>query len=297
MTPRILALVPTISPQRVAAAGPWLRAFRADGIDLRIVANAASVAAAASSCEVPVIDSNDNPGFARSIRAAVAAVDDGDWIVLLNDDLVVPITAPARIRAALCDVTSPDAPGAGEIVYFGPEPERPLPGRWGVFASLSLLEPVLRRLPHITSRDGARPGYRSFSAVAVRRSTWTELGGLDPRFVFCFEDAFFVRTHLARGGSVPRAIDVGIAHHKSSTTSRHIARVLPAVAFSARAYLDAVGTPGRTADAIVVVALLVRAPLALLGSAAPRDHLRGIVRAIGAVLRHREPSLPAYDTL
>ena len=297
MTPRILALVPTISPQRVAAAGPWLRAFRAEGIDLRIVANAASVAAGASSCEVPVIDSRGNPGFARSIRAAVAAVDDGDWIVLLNDDLVVPDAAPSRIRAALRDASCGEAPGAADIVYFDPEPERPLPGRWGVFASLSLLESVLHRLPRSTRGRSDRPGYRSFSAVAVRRRTWTELGGLDPRFVFCFEDAFFVRAHLARGGRVPRAVDVGIAHHKSSTTSRHIARVLPAVAFSARTYLDAVGTPGRTADAIVVAALLVRAPLALFGSAAPRDHLRGIVRAIGAVLRRREPSLPAYDTL
>lgn len=291
MTPRILALVPTISPQRVAAAGPWLRAFRAEGIDLRIVANAASVAAVASSCEVPVIDSRGNPGFARSIRAAIDAVGAGEWIVLLNDDLVVPIGAPARIRATLSDAS------AADIVYFDPEPERPLPGRWGVFASLSLLESVLHRLPGSARGAGDRPGYKSFSAVAVRSRTWTELGGLDPRFVFCFEDAFFIRTHLARGGSAPRAVDVGIAHHKSSTTSRHIARVLPAVAFSARTYLDAVGTPARAADVIVVAALLVRVPLALFGSASPRDHVRGVILAIGAVLRHREPALPAYDTL
>ncbi|MFJ4039436.1 hypothetical protein ACIPVB_15325 [Microbacterium sp. NPDC090007] len=294
MTPGILALVPTISPQRIRAAGPWLRALRAEGIDVHIVANAASVASLASSWEAPLIDSRANPGFARSIGAAVAAVAEPEWVVLLNDDLVMPEDAPARIRSVLC--AAPSAGGC-DIVYFDPEPQRPLPGRWGVFATLSLVEPVLRRLTPSSHRARVRPGYKSFSAVAVRYRTWAELGGLDRRFVFCFEDAFFVRAHLARGGSTPRSVDVGVSHHKSSTTSRHIAHVLPAVAFSARTYLEAVGVHPRAADAVVVAALLVRVPLALFGSASPRAHVRGVSRAIGAIVRRREPSLPAYELL
>lgn len=297
MTPRVLALVPTISRSRVVAASPWLRALRREGIDVRIVANAASVAAAATELDAPVIDTGANPGFARSILAALAAVDEWDWVVLLNDDLILGDGVAAHLRSAIAGAADRrDNPA--DLLYFDPEPMRPLPGRWGVFVSVSLLEALgVRFARRVRVRPRARLGYKSFSAVAIHRDAWTRAGGLDARLIFCFEDALFVRNHRARGGAEPVSIDVGISHEKSTTTSRHIARVLPAVAFSARRYLEVLGTPARVAGAIVVAALIVRLPLVVFASAPPRAHLLGIVRAARAVASGREPSLPPYELL
>lgn len=297
MTPRILALVPTISRTRALAAAPWLRALRAAGIDVRIVANAASVASAAADLDAPVIDTGANPGFARSILAAIATVDEWDWVVLLNDDLIFRAEAASHLQNAI-DGAADRSNGPAELLYFDPEPLRSLPGRWGVFLSLSLLEALSARFVrrHRIARGG-HGGYKSFSAVAIHRRAWTRAGGLDGRLIFCFEDALFVRNHRIRGGAEPVSIDVGISHEKSTTTSRHIARVLPAVAFSARTYLEVLGTPVRFANAIVLAALIVRLPLVVFASAPPRAHLRGIVDAARAVASGREPSLPSYELL
>lgn len=296
--PRILALVPTISPGRVRAARPWIDALRTEGVDVRIVANAASVAAAAAG-EGPgrVIDTRANPGFARCLTAAVRSVEQWEWVVLLNDDLVLDGRAPALMREAIADAHA----NHRDVLYFDPEPLRPLPGRASVFASLSLLEPTVARLRRRRGRPerATSPGgtYKSFSAVAISRSAWTARGGLDERFVFCFEDAFFVREHVAGGGAPPVPVDVGIRHDKSTTTGRHIARVLPAIAYSARTYLEATGTRPRVADGLVVAALLLRVPLTPFASAPTGPHLRGIAAAVAAVTRRREPALPAYELL
>ncbi|BAJ75158.1 hypothetical protein MTES_2194 [Microbacterium testaceum StLB037] len=291
--PHIVALIPTISGARIAAAGPWIAGLSAHGVDVRVVANAASVVASPPSVGARVIDSRANSGFARSLTAAMATIDAWDWVILLNDDLLLDETSPARIRAAIVEAAS-------DILLFDPEPARPIPGRRGVFESLSLFEAVLARLRRRRKRFSAGPGaptYKSFSAVAISHAVWSDLGGLDDRFVFCFEDAYFVRAHLARGGSTPASVDVGITHDKSTTTGRHIARVLPAIAYSARTYLVATGCRPRLAEALVLLALVARLPLVPFAAAPIRPHVLGILRSLLAVARRREPALPRYELL
>lgn len=293
--PRVLVLVPTISPTRVAAAAPWLTALRdpVAGFDVRIVANAASVADHRLGWAAPVIDTGANPGFARSVSAAARAVGTWDWVVLLNDDLRFSPETPGRIRDA---IRTADGTG-GELIYFDPESLRPLPDPSGVFLSLSLLESVASRLRRTPGDRAVGATYKSFSAVAIRRTAWDRCGGLDERFVFCFEDAYFARRHLEGGGVEPQSIDVGLVHDRSTTTSRHIARVLPAVAFSARTYLRVTGTRALASDLLVLTALSIRLVLLPFASAVPLEHLRGVMSAMSAVLRRCEPPLPDYDRL
>lgn len=293
-TARIVALIPTISPARITEAAPWIEGLSAHGIDVRVVANAASVAASAAPPGARIIDSRSNPGFARSLTAALGSVSEWDWVVLLNDDLLFGDETPARIRDAVASATS-------DVLLFDPEPARAVPRRREVFESLSLLEAAATRLrergfPTALPRAGGDT-YKSFSAVAISRAAWFETGGLDNRFVFCFEDAFFVRRYLNRGGIRPTSLDVGIAHKKSITTGRHIARVLPAIAYSARTYLEATGSHPRSADALVVAALLVRLALIPFACAPAGAHVHGVLRSLRAVVRRREPALPDYESL
>lgn len=291
--PRIVALIPTISPVRIAEAAPWIAGLSEHDIDVRVVANAASVVASPPPVGARIIDSRTNPGFARSITSAMNAIDGWDWTILLNDDLVLDETTPARIRAAIADAAS-------DILLFDPESARPIPGPRGVFTSLSLLEAVVTRLRGTRRPAAPRPGsstYKSFSAVAISRPAWSALGGLDDRFVFCFEDAYFVRAHLARGGATPAALDVGITHDKSRTTARYIADVLPAIAYSARTYIEATGSRPRVADAVVLLALAARIPLVPFAAAPIVPHMHGVLRSLRAVASRKEPALPEYELL
>jgi len=298
---RVTVLVPSISASRLERARTWLAALTAEGFDVRVVANSASAAASAPRLSATVVDTGANPGFSRSIVAALEGAPAWDWVLLMNDDLDLAAAAPAAIRRVLADHGEADA----TIVHLGDEPARALPTVGGVFASVSLLDALRHRFGRADQagrehraarrgREGVASTYRSFSAVAISRASWRRVGGLDRRFVFCYEDAFFVRRHRALGGEEPVCVDVGIRHEKSASTGQHIRTVLPAIAFSAFRYLCAIGVTERRASRVVVAALLLRVPLVPFASARTGEHLRGIVAAIRSVSSRREPALPRY---
>lgn len=290
---RVTVLVPSISAFRLGRARTWLAALTAEGFDVRVIANSTTAAAVATALPATVVDTGTNPGFSRSILGALVSAPEWDWLVLMNDDLELSPDAPAAIRRVL-----EGAGGDGaRIVHLGSEPARPLPTPLGVFSSLSLLDALRHRLLRHRPermRAGEASTYRSFSAVAISRTAWERVGGLDRRFVFCYEDAFFVRGHRALGGDEPMCVDVGIRHEKSASTGQHIETVLPAIAFSAFRYLCAIGVAERRASRVVVAALVLRVVFVPLASARAADHVRGIVAAVRSVLARREPALPRY---
>ncbi len=292
MAPRVVVLVPSISAERLGRARGWLTAMRTAGFDTRVVANSASAAEAARRLSLDATDTGANPGFARSIITALAGAEPWEWLLLMNDDVDVGHGAVEAIRLALDEA---GRQGSG-VVFFGTEPDRPLPRAAGVFATLSLLDAVRGRFPQRRPRD-ATATYRSFSAVAISSSAWHLVGGLDRRYVFCFEDADFIRRYRHLGGGEPLRVDAGIRHHKSASTGQHIAGVLPAIAYSAHTYLRASGVGAARASTVVVLALVARIVLTPFAAARVGPHLRGVLRGIRCVLQGREPSLPAYDRL
>lgn len=293
---RIVALIPSIRAENIRAAAPWLAALADSGIEPVIVANAASVACM-EDAPARIHDSGQNPGFARSLARAALAVGDWDWLVILNDDLIF---STATAQQILEQIRSHRDSTFG-LILLDQEVPRAIPNTAGVFASLSLLDDVARRLRIASSRSTRSKDptamYKSFSAAAISRRSWDELGGLDERFVFCFEDADFTRRHEQHTGAPPSFPVIDIHHSHSMSTKATIALVLPAIAVSAHTYLRKSGSSRLLASAVVLAALIVRAPLSLLSSAPRKSHLVGIGRSMAAVLTGREPQLPAYDQL
>ncbi|MDZ5146133.1 glycosyltransferase family protein [Microbacterium testaceum] len=290
--PRVVVLVPSISAHRLSDARTWLTAMRDAGFDTRVVANGATAYMESQRLLLHAMGTGSNPGFARSINSALEQVEGWDWLLLLNDDVDVEEGAAQAIRDALRDA---EVAGTG-VVFLGTEPDRPLPGTWGVFTSLSLLSAVRSHFPHAARRDLSRT-YRSFSAVAISASAWSLVGGLDRRYVFCYEDADFIRRYRGLGGAEPLRVDAGFSHQKSASTGQHIAGVLPAIAYSADTYLRAVGVGCFRASAVVILALVVRSALTPFAGARIGQHLRGIARSIRCIVLRHEPSLPTYDQL
>ena len=299
----LLAVVPSISSLRVSAAAAWLERLSQCGVEVLLVANARSVADMASPPGVRLIDSQSNPGFATSVNHAVLLANvDWDWVLLLNDDLDLSSDVIDRMIETLEHVDSVSGVG---ILYFDPEAVRSVPGRRAVFASLSLLGDAWRRSRSAGSdpdffdeRNEVEPGaYKSFSAVAISRTLWTAQNGLDEALVFCYEDAEFAQRAAAIHAYRAQEVRLPINHDRSASTSAHVDKVLPAVAYSAVAYLK--NRPRRTRGATVVVlfGLLIRVAFIPFASADRRKHLRGITSAMRTIVAGSTPPLPAYEDL
>lgn len=284
----IRALIPSYRPDTAQLSG-LMAAFEAAGAEPVVLANGAVALEVADEAGLPRLAPGRNAGFGPSIRWAVDRLEPWDWLVLANDDLRVERDGLAAALAALGDGATP------EVVHLDADVERPLPGPVGVFANVSLLARVLERA---RPRAGATEdtGYRSFSCVAISRAAWLVTGGLDPALPFTYEDADFVRRLRAAGGRTRIAVDAGVHHERSTTSSRAVADVLPIATWSSLLYLRKWWRPrGGAAPLLVAAALVLRIALLPLGRADRRAHLTGVLRALRAVLSGRAPSMPPYD--
>ncbi|MDF1706231.1 MAG: hypothetical protein P1U38_15795 [Aeromicrobium sp.] len=261
------------------------------GVEVVVVANGRRLRESAAARNLPVVSSGKNGGFSASIALGAEQVGHWDWLLIVNDDVTIDLE---RFRQNLQRFVNEDQ--AAGIVYLNDEAPRPFPTRGAVFNSLSLLGAILTRIRTPSSAPDSRT-YRSFSTVAISRSAWEAVGGLDPSMPFTFEDADFVRRATDLGVDSFAVTGSGADHLHSVSTGRHIASVLPVSTHSAIVYLDKWYTGlGLSNRALVAIALLIRIPLSPWTKAPKLPHLVGIARALRVVFGVR-PKLPPFEDL
>ncbi len=295
--PSVLVVCPSVTPERAERF-----CTAADGA-IRMGADLGAVLVANSADTWPLADRwpdlvvrGSNAGFAASINQGAAVTDDFRWLVVANDDMAVDAAALARLAGHLAEEPA-DAP---RITRLTDERWRRVPGLAGVFTNLSLVERVAPRLTNrwslgLEEPSGSGAGvYPTFALVAISRRLWLDNDGMDESLPFCYEDAWFVRQARASGTDVVLdSYDLGVHHHRSSTTTTNIHVVLPVITRSALVYLRLIGTNPLVARAVCLAALLLRIPLSLAASADRRRHLVGIRRSLATVLLSRRPNLPS----
>ena len=289
---RVRAVVPSLAgaPPRLVQLCDDLRRAGADPV---VVPTGALVEAALrETAGVEMWPIGANPGFATTIHHG--AQGDWDWLLVVNDD----VTVDARRLSSALDALEHHKSGARVISFLDPVTPKPVPSRADALLGLSLLGPVLTRLHVLRARTAVRPErqhYRPFSFVAVSRALWDELGGLDERFVYTFEDADFARRAHASGAVVDFPDDTGVSHLKYGTSTSRIRTVLPCAAYSTAVYLEGLGMGPRQARAACIAALVVRVPLVVVVGGLPRrEHLAGVAGALRSFITARRPSLPDY---
>lgn len=296
MPVRAIAVVPTIDAGNLQRALPWLSLLLEHGVVPVIAANSAATASAALPPGFLRSSDGTNGGFAHSVNRGARDAHEWDWMLLLNDDLGLTedavIAMTSAVRAGRRDVP--------ELLMFDPEPPRRIPSSVQAMLGLTLIFEIPGRLRSdpVTARvaDGPLPDgmFKSFSAVAVNRASWEQIGTLSERFLFCYEDVEYQRRFAARHG-VARAVPVTIQHDRSKSTKSRIRLVLPAIAASATAYAQSSGVPGPVARALAVVTLTIRIPFVFASSAPWGEHLRGIATGIRLAVTGAPATLPPFD--
>lgn len=257
-----------------------------------VVANSRRLCEDLESAGVPYVTSGHNGGFGASVLLGAAGA--WDWLVILNDDLEFE---PDELAACLAP-DSLDAYGPSTIIHLDNESTRCLPGPLGVLLSMSLISNVARHVPFRRRDPGlATPdSFRSFSAVAIGREAWDRVGGIDPRYPFAYEDADFVRRARPHGITVA-AMPTTITHRHSQTGGRFITAVLPVSSWSALEYLTKWFGRRALYRWLLVLALLIRAPIAAVALAHPRRQLRAVTAAAKALIVDRQPTLPEWNAV
>jgi GT2 family glycosyltransferase len=287
---RVRVVIPSLLGDVARLASMCDSATRA-GASPVVIANSARLYRQLVSTKIPNITSGRNDGFAASV--ILGAEGDWDWLVILNDDLTFD---PDELASCL----SPehlDAFDHATIVHFDNEPARQIPTRFGVLLSVSLLTNVGRKafIRWRAPRDEGNDSYRSFSAVAIGRHAWDQVGGFDTRYPFTYEDADFVRRAAGFGVKV-RGVRTNIVHLHSQTGGQFITAVLPVATWSALEYLTKWFGKRTLHRWLLVLALGVRAPIAAATSQ-PRRQMRAVANAVRALITDERPSLPEWESV
>jgi GT2 family glycosyltransferase len=257
-----------------------------------VIANSAQLYEELATSAIPHLTSRRNDGFAASV--VLGSEGDWDWLVILNDDLVFD---PDELTECL-SVTRLELFDPATIVHFDNEPARQIPNRVGVLMNVALLSNIARKA--FSRWRSARPdgenSYRSFSAVAIGRRAWDSAGGLDTGLPFTYEDADFVRRARGRGVQV-RGISTGIVHLHSQTGAKYITTVLPVATWSALEYLTKWFGHRTLNRWLLLLALVVRTPIAVLTTSTPRIQVRALANTASALLHDERPSLPDWGVV
>jgi GT2 family glycosyltransferase len=211
---------------------------------------------------------------------------------VVNDDVTVD---PDRLAATL-DSLRESGRDDRCLAFLDPVEPKPVPTIPDALLGLSLLGPVIvrLRLPARRGRSKASDTFRPFSFVAISRSLWDELGGLDEAFIYTFEDADFARRAHAAGATLLFPDDTGVSHRRYGTSTSRMRSVLPCAAVSTATYLQTLGMRPAAARVACLAALAVRTPLVLVAGIPKREHLLGIAAAAQAFVLCRRPHLPDY---
>lgn len=288
---RVRVVIPSLVGDVSRLASMCDTATRA-GASPVVIANSARLYHRLVSTAIPHITSGRNDGFAASV--ILGAEVDWDWLVILNDDLAFD---PDDLASCL-SAEHLDAFDLATIVHFDNEPARPIPSRFDVLLSVSLLSNVARKafLRWRAPRPEGKNSYRSFSAVAIGRLAWDGVGGFDARYPFTYEDADFVRRARTLGVQVI-GTRTSIVHLHSQTSGQFITAVLPVATWSALEYLTKWFGNRTLHRWLLVLALGVRAPIAAMTMSRPRRQMRAVANAARALLVDDRPSLPEWESV
>lgn len=289
---RILALIPSYSGQLLELR-ELTEALLLSGADPFVVPTSAGLASRLTGSGIPHLRIEGNPGFGASITRAAALAGEWDWLMPVNDDITIE---PEIMRTELERAVS--GRRVLRLVYLDPGRPKPIPSVVGTLAQVSLLEPAFRRLqPYRPSQPPHDPRrvFRPFSIALISAALWDSIDGFDTRMVYTFEDADFGNRAAQCSAEVIFASALGVHHETSSTSRRHMDAVLPVAVWSAWAYLRVLGVRKNAARALLLAALGVRLFLVPLTRLPVPQHIRGLLRAMAALITNRQPHLPPYD--
>lgn len=291
---KVLAVIPSLSVERLANIRRLSGAMVAEGIEVLVVANGMQLREALQDSEISWISANKNLGFGAAVNLGAAQTNAWDWLLLVNDD--VEMEGQLFPRALIAWLTA--RPGS-IIANFDDSLPKRIPDSIGIFMNLSLMSGVAKRSsalrPARSSATYAQGKYSSFSLVAISRNVWAKAGGFDERFPFTFEDSDFVRRAIRDGAQMEWPDLPGATHAHSVTGKSHIESTLPVSAWGAYLYLRKwqVGRIGATS--VCVTALMVRTAVVPFVGGSTRKHLKGIARAIRAIVSQTPPPLPLFE--
>jgi len=169
-----------------------------------------------------VLDAGYNTTFSEGNNLAAKVFPDAEWLLLLNDDLV--LTAPDFLRRLWAMRDTPhDVLGAvlahsdGTVNHagadFAPFPHahsRPLSDHMGRNDALAdWVADTVATVPAVT-----------FAAALIRRECWNSLGGLDTSYHYGWEDTDFCLRVMAAGGSAGVVRNAVAVHDECGTRAR-----------------------------------------------------------------------------
>jgi GT2 family glycosyltransferase len=217
---RSLTLACTASVAAEQAAGPY-------AIELLVVDNASTDGTADALRETApgarVLVQPANLGFAGGNNAGLAAAQ-GRYLLLLNSDTEV---RPGALAALVAFMDAHPEAGACGPMLLNPDGTlqptgRDLPTLGSLFLDMTRLYKLMRRdLYGQRGRDYqevAAVGELSAAAILVRRSVYTQVGGLDPGFFFYYEDIDWCKRIGDAGWRIYYVPQAQVMHHWQGTS-------------------------------------------------------------------------------
>ena len=221
--PPTLALIVLSFQNFDDTTGPCLLSLAAAAHDLRyevIVVDNGSTDGSAPRCErwairrpsVHYLGLPKNLGFSGGMNAG-AAIARADWLCLVNSDTIFPAGALESLLATL-------AAAPAKMGMLGPVTNSAGNGQRLLLPGLNMANVVQVGAQAMRQRTGLLiPTYRTdFFCVAIRRSVWHELRGLDEKFGLGYFEDFDFSLRLAAAGHYQAIMeDVFIAHVGSAS--------------------------------------------------------------------------------
>lgn len=200
--------------------------------------------------DINLIENGCNNGFARACNQAIRAAK-GRYILLLNNDALLPAGALDTLAA---DFEAEPRAGAIGARLIGPDgaPQRsrkPLPTPWS--------EIGLRRQERDVPREGGLAEVESVigACLALRREALDEVGLLDERFFFFFEETELCLRLRQNGWKVLLDERIRVVHERGASV-RRVSREARLELFRSRlVYYRAAFAP-TTAAALIVYRVL-----------------------------------------
>jgi GT2 family glycosyltransferase len=198
-----------------------------------VVDNASTIGVISGLAEEPgmrIIRNPVNVGFGAACNQGAAAAD-GEIIMLLNPDAQI-------LEGDTADLERTFATSTATIVGFplqqssgDPTPSAyPMPSAVDLLADVLRIDSVRRRFglpPRRRAASPARPGEPAWAigaALALRRTDWHRLGGMDEGFFLWYEDVDLGARSARTGGTVAIAEGILIRHAGASTWVRFTRR-------------------------------------------------------------------------
>jgi GT2 family glycosyltransferase len=167
--------------------------------------------------EVSCLALGENLGFARAvnvgIRAALAA--GADWVMLLNNDTVVDPDLLLRLLGEVAD--RPDVGLAAPTVYYFDRPDRVWPSA-GRRRALTLAPFDTTAQPPVTGSYDI--DWATGCCLLIRRAVVDEVGLLDERYHFFYEDHDYCLRSRAAGWRIVHVPAARVWHRVSASAGQ-----------------------------------------------------------------------------